>query len=366
MTAALPPDVDRAPNLLICFWVPFPFTVALVGTRFYCRGARKQLGYDDWTILLAWMLYTAAAAMSTSMLLRGGARHTVHIDPANIRFVFKMQILNQVPAALSAMLGKISVALFIMRISGRTSKWRRWFLIIHITLYTLLTIINLCILLGQCRPIQALWDQSVRQSGQAKCLDPSIDTDVTMFQSSFGAYLDFVLALLPLTFIMELNVGLRKRIILCLILGLGIVAGICACIKTSKFNAAANPTDPTWNSYSLYLWAFLEIPLVIIAACIPPSKPIWDFLVKGQPIRTSSDSSYTAGSTGSYRIGFVKTSVHARSKTSERVVEDGELLLNGKGAAQNIRQTVHITQTSRERQPMQQSGMTRFEPGDLA
>lgn len=121
--------------------------------------------------------------MATAMELHGGARHIGYISDADLLYISKFQIINQVPAALSATLGKISVALFIMRISGRTSKWRRWFLIVHITLYTLVTIINLCVLLGQCRPIQALWNQSLKTTGQAKCLDPKIDTDITMLQS---------------------------------------------------------------------------------------------------------------------------------------------------------------------------------------
>ena len=262
MAAALPPNDNRAPNLLCCFWVPFPFTVAIVATRFYCRGARKDFGYDDWTVLLAWvkrsspfhethgqvltlpsqMLYTVSVAMSTSMELHGGGRHAVYIGQSDLLYIGKLQIITQVPAALSAMLGKISVALFIMRISGRTSKWRRWFLSIHITIYTIITIINIAILLGQCRPIQALWDPSIKLSGNAKCLDPSVNTDITLVQSckiypplgqsldlltripsAFGAYLDFALAILPLSFIVELKIALQKRIVLCLILGLGIM-----------------------------------------------------------------------------------------------------------------------------------------------
>ncbi|RAH39937.1 uncharacterized protein BO95DRAFT_488807 [Aspergillus brunneoviolaceus CBS 621.78] len=372
MSAALPPDENRAVSLLLCFWVPFPFTVGLVVTRFYCRGMRKDLGYDDWTILVAWMLYTAAAAMSTAMELRGGARHVAYLSAEEILYIGKMQIINQFPAALSAMCGKISVALFIMRISGRTSKWRRWFLTVHIVLYFCLTVLSLCMLIGQCKPVQALWDMSLRTSGQASCLDARINTDITMLHKAFGAYLDFVLALLPLSFIIDLKVSLRKRIVLFCILSLGIVAGICACIKTSEFIPATAGTDPTWDGYALYLWAFLEIPLVIIAACIPPSKPIWDFLVKGQPIRPStnhSSSNYTAsgGSTGSYRIGFVKTSVraqkqkHAQKKTGQ--ADDGVNLIfhGGKGGmgtatkGNKIQQTVLITQTSRERGSPRQS-----------
>ncbi|GKZ30152.1 hypothetical protein AbraIFM66950_008011 [Aspergillus brasiliensis] len=348
MSAPLPPDIDRAPGLLACFWAPFPVTVALVGIRFYCRSARNDLGYDDWTMLFAWIQYIIAAALSTAMVLRGGARHTAYIDPADLPYILKLQIIDQVPAALAAVLGKISVALFIMRITGRTSRWRRWFLIIHIVVYTLVTIINLCILLGQCRPIQALWDTSLRLTGKAKCLDASVDTDFTMLLSSLGAYIDFVLALLPLTFIVELKVGLRKRIALFFILGLGAIAGVCACIKTSRFIAASDPTDPTWNSYSLYIWAFLEISLLIIAACIPPSKPLWDFLVNGRPIKPSSSGNHDTGSNTSYRIGVVKTSVKALAKTGKWAPDDGENLLRREGASKSIYQTVDITQTLQE------------------
>lgn len=121
--------------------------------------------------------------MASAMVLHGGARHVGYLSLDQILYVGKLQIITQVPAALSAMLGKISVALFIMRISGRTSKWRRWFIIIHITIYTICTILNICILMGQCRPVQALWDQSLKLSGKAKCIDPSIDTDITLLQS---------------------------------------------------------------------------------------------------------------------------------------------------------------------------------------
>lgn len=106
-------------------------------------------------------------------------------------------------------------------------------------------------------------------------------------------------------------------------------------------------SDPTWASYMLYLWTFLELPLVIIAACIPPSKPLWDFLMKGRPIKPSNNSSsYAAGSNASYRIGFVKTSVQAQSELDrKRQVDDDMDLLRSLGGTSNIHQTVNITQT---------------------
>lgn len=40
---------------------------------------------------------------------------------------------------------------------------------------------------------------------------------------AFGAWIDFFLALLPLTFILKLKVSVKKRMVLCALLGLGLV-----------------------------------------------------------------------------------------------------------------------------------------------
>jgi hypothetical protein len=49
-----------------------------------------------------------------------------------------------------------------------------------------------------------------------------LEADGKLFPA-FGAYLDFALALLPLTFVVELNMSVKRRIALCVLLGLGVL-----------------------------------------------------------------------------------------------------------------------------------------------
>lgn len=351
MSESALPNIDRGAHLLACFWIPFPCASLLVCTRFYSRIARHELGLDDWAILASWVLYVIGLVLSTLMVQHGGVRHIEYVATSDLLFVLKLEIINQPFGVFGALFGKSSVALFISRISGHTSRWRRLFLIINVVLYAVISVVNVAVLLGQCRPISALWDQSLLRSGHATCIEPMINTDISMLQAAFGAYLDFALALLPLTFLIELRVDMRKRMALCLILGLGIIAGVCACVKTSKFSAAASLSDPTWGSYSLYMWASLELPFVIIAACIPPSKPVWDFLIKRKPISVSnSGSNYDPGSNSSYRLIPFKVSAYVESmgpnKSFKHVACNREDPVPMDESPDQVWRTVQIMQTS--------------------
>lgn len=59
---SLPPpsdgDRDRASALLAVYWVPFPFTFALISARIFVRTRIRSLGLDDYTMILAWVLET--------------------------------------------------------------------------------------------------------------------------------------------------------------------------------------------------------------------------------------------------------------------------------------------------------------------
>lgn len=53
-----PPDISRASELLVVRWLTLSIAVLLVSLRFYIRGIiRKNLGWDDFTILLAIVSY---------------------------------------------------------------------------------------------------------------------------------------------------------------------------------------------------------------------------------------------------------------------------------------------------------------------
>ena len=58
MPGPLPPDVNRGSELLIVIWLTLSIALLLVSLRFWIRGIlRKNLGWDDYLILLASVSY---------------------------------------------------------------------------------------------------------------------------------------------------------------------------------------------------------------------------------------------------------------------------------------------------------------------
>ena len=142
-----------------------------------------MLGATQLTNFSKQVLYVIGLVLSTLMVQHGGVRHIEYVATSDLLFVLKLEIINQPFGVFGALFGKSSVALFISRISGHTSRWRRLFLIINVVLYAVISVVNVAVLLGQCRPISALWDQSLLRSGHATCIEPMINTDISMLQA---------------------------------------------------------------------------------------------------------------------------------------------------------------------------------------
>lgn len=74
-------------------------------------------------------------------------------------------------------------------------------------------------------------------------------------------------------------------------------AGIGSAIKTDQLHLLGSRTDFTWGVYDMYIWTEVELSLVIFLGCIPTIKPIFDWIVKGKPI-TSSSAAHSRASRG--------------------------------------------------------------------
>ena len=68
----------------------------------------------------------------------------------------------------------------------------------------------------------------------------------------------------------------RKKFSICILLGLGIFAGITAAIKTPTTKTLSHRSDLTWETYSLAAWTGGQIFLLIFCGTIPTLKPIYE------------------------------------------------------------------------------------------
>ena len=95
----------------------------------------------------------------------------------------RLNWMTQPVIITSLAFGKISVALLILRILAR-SFWRRMFLYISMIGTFLFCWLGVVVTFAQCRPVQALWDPKLLQTGKAKCWNPKLETNISIFVGS--------------------------------------------------------------------------------------------------------------------------------------------------------------------------------------
>jgi hypothetical protein len=152
-------------------------------------------------------------------------------------------------------------------------------------------------------------------TGDAKCFSPMTFKNIGLFNGgkslpthpqSINAnppvtniITDFTLALLPVPLIWTLQMKLRARISLVLILGLGTfaaVAGIVRQLITPDFKKA----EP-WIDDSYTMWNFTEMYAGIIAASLPGMKPLFAWFYDTALSRRPGNSAYKTPNTLGYR-----------------------------------------------------------------
>ena len=170
----------------------------------------------------------------------------------------------------SGLCTRLSVCLFLLRIFHTKRRWRLslYGIMVFATAVIIPTIVSL---LAQCSPVQKLWNPLLPGS----CWSPQTVIDIGYFNGAASALCDWILASLPIVFMWNIQMRVRIKVGICLLMGLGYFTGICAIVRTSLFTDGTSGAEHGGSIQSA-VWAILEINVGIIAASIPALKPLFN------------------------------------------------------------------------------------------
>ncbi|PSN71464.1 hypothetical protein BS50DRAFT_618472 [Corynespora cassiicola Philippines] len=277
-------DENRAASLVAIYWVEGFLAITIVSLRMYARYLTKNYGWDDWTMVITLFFQIVLAAFVTTYAMAGGTRHLYYLKPNDMFEVLKWSYAFQCWGIFACTPAKLSVALLINRIMRPFRGWRFWVLVVSITLMIIINTLDSIFTYVQCDPPKALWDKTITD---AKCWHPSIQTNISIAQAAYNVFVDGILAVIPATILWSLQMPIKQKICLCILLGLGLFAAVAGSIKTSLLANLGKREDLTWEMYELIIWAGTENFVVLFCGCIPPLKPLWDKLMaSGNPLKS--------------------------------------------------------------------------------
>ncbi|QSZ29483.1 hypothetical protein DSL72_003997 [Monilinia vaccinii-corymbosi] len=318
-------DVDRGKTAAIIMIAQVAFAIVIVMARIYARITIKGLGKDDWVMLFTLGLFISYGGLVTYEWKLGGFRHLYYLLPEQEIQVAKIHYIILVNVIFAYINGKAAVGFLVLRImSGDSTAWRRWLVYGTMGLTALINILACIITYVQCSPPRALWDTSIPHT----CWDARYQIRFAMVTAAENCLADIVLAIVPASVIMNLNMDMKKRVNLSILLGLGLIAAICCIVKTTYLGSLGAHSDLTWKTYDLIVWSGSELFVIIVCGSIPPLKPYWDRYFSGKnPTSCGSghDNSNNNSRLSSYqtrrktRTSYMKQSLGDMNSSSDRI-----------------------------------------------
>ena len=228
--------------------------------------------------------------ISTSIQLAAGSygagRHVYYISESDLAKASLFGTVGVPFSQLAMALPKIAAAGVLVRIAGpQAPKWIKYYLYTITAILTLLSSIYSIFLFVQCTPAFALWTNVP----DAHCWSPLVIEITGIVSSVFSVFVDLNLAIYPIVIMRRLQMELRKKISICILMGLGVTATICAAFKIPHLRDQTEP-DITWAIIPLACWTSAEVNLVMIAASVPLLRPLWLWLT-GKPYNHSTRGS---------------------------------------------------------------------------
>ncbi|KAL1954638.1 hypothetical protein VTO42DRAFT_879 [Malbranchea cinnamomea] len=279
-------DVNRGPAMSIVSWTECGVALALLLARIWTRlHILRTWGWDDVFMGLAMVCAALNSALLQISIRHGTGRHIRYLSEHQAMLANKYNWISQGFHVMSTNWGKVSVAIFLLRMVDRAKQQRSYFYA-GIALLNIVNAASIGIIYGQCHYTSDLWTKPSERKGS--CWDPSIHTSVAYAQGSFSAFSDFVLAIYPVFIIWNLHIVRRLKIIVTFVMMLGILAMVAAIVKTTYLNDLGARSDYTFATATLSIWVATEQYIIIIAACIPPLGPLFKRLVKYPSTRKST------------------------------------------------------------------------------
>ncbi|KZM25069.1 uncharacterized protein EKO05_0007577 [Ascochyta rabiei] len=260
------------------------FVILRLMSRFFVV---KKPGWDDYTMIAAWLLAFGASFSIIFGTTKGLGRHQDHIpDPwlePMQQSAYAFSVLYN-PALMAA---KTSILIFYLSLS-KTQKIFRWATISTLVVVNVgglaLTILNIV----QCRPVSAAWMSPIPAT--AHCTNI-----VTIYLSSapLNIITDLAILFLPMPILTSMRLPTKQKMILVITFGFGVFVAVVDVIRIAYLQDAQraalvaaqadraesgtnqrNSSDFSWFASLSFMWSTVEINLGIMCGCVPAMKPL--------------------------------------------------------------------------------------------
>ncbi|KAI1390397.1 uncharacterized protein F4822DRAFT_428734 [Hypoxylon trugodes] len=325
---------DSLPPVIYTFLVLDIIAVAL---RAFVRiRLSKSFGYDDFAMVFALVCKILENRRAGFILLctftlislnngYGSAEMRPEWNPiTGVKFF----VASTLAYVIVVYVAKVSVALVLYRIAV-TNKPIQKLLIGSIVVLTIWTITSATIVGLQCQPLSMSWGE-MPKDGKGTCLPAYVLANVGYSISSMDIVSSFLYSGLPILLLKGVQLSLRTKVSVMILLGLGIVSSIATVIRLKYLVDVAKLTTSVGveasNAYlTTFVYSVTELGLTIFTASLAALRPLLKFLPFGNSTSQGYGSSKKKSEIRSNMGPPVKLDDLDVSGSQEHIVPQGKI-----------------------------------------
>lgn len=255
---------------LVCTWILLSIGILTVSLRIYVRsGVNRKIGWDDYTAVAGLIVGIVAGGFFTKMITSGMGRHRSCLPPQSIVAMLEFSAISEGINVLGIGIVKISVCLTLLRVVERARRGITLFLRFLLVFVAVTHLALAMLFFLHCRPLAALWNKEIRGS----CLSTHTTVLAGYIGFAIDVVTDLVCAAIPVLVIHRLQMGIRSKVALCVLMGLGVFTAGCAVAKAITLRGVF-AADYTFGFTKPATWAAVEQFVGIIITSLPTLRPL--------------------------------------------------------------------------------------------
>ncbi|ROW04775.1 hypothetical protein VMCG_04897 [Cytospora schulzeri] len=267
------PIIQRAPMMLGVMWMFQAIAFILVGLRLYTRlVVMSNYGWDDHFFNTAVFLLLVYTVLVTVAAYFGLGRTMT--DPASAETSHALLLVNiaQTVTSVTAILVKISIAVFLLRIVG-TSRGQSLSVIIPVTLMGIIIVVATWLLWFACTPVSYSWDITVL----AGHCNPVTEFWAALVSGVSIVVVEVFYASFPWYLIHGLQMPKREKILIGTSMSFGYISAICSIYRllTLLKLAYASDDDFLLTIVDLLIWHAADITTQLVCIGVTVCRPLY-------------------------------------------------------------------------------------------
>ncbi|KAI0480352.1 hypothetical protein GGR56DRAFT_268245 [Xylariaceae sp. FL0804] len=265
---------DRGPELAVITAACLGFASLAVFLRCYVRlFVLKAFRTEDWLAVATLLCFASYATFVMLSIQYGAGKHTDAVSLPDVVQAIKFRWAGELAYVVTSVFLKFTIGIFLLRICSRA--WQKAVIWIVLVACLVFNLFYCFIAAFQCNPVDYYW-MAYEGAEDGKCLSKTIITSSTYSASGINACADWVLGLLPIALVWNLDLGKRQKMSVAGILALGSIASAATIARIPYIcKLVSNKEQTLYEFTDLAIWSTIENGLGLTASSMATLKPLF-------------------------------------------------------------------------------------------